>query len=75
MSGDDKIPEVHRAIVSAAVKAALGERAVIRRIVELPATPGPVGHVVALQYGIRTFWQRWTGRRSNGGRVADETAG
>jgi hypothetical protein len=73
MSGDDQIPELHRAIVSAAVKAALGERAVVRQIEELPGTPGPVEHVVALQHGIRTFWRSWTGRRTNGG-ATDETA-
>ncbi len=62
MSVDGEIPEIHRAIVAAAVRAALGERAVVRRIVELPAAPRLAGRVVALQCGIRTFWQRWTAR-------------
>ena len=62
MSGGKRIPAVHRAIVAAAVRAALGERAVVRAIVEVPAAS--VGrHVVALKYGIRTFWSRWTGRQ------------
>ena len=38
MSGENQIPAVHQAIVAAAVKAAVGERAVIRQIVEMPAT-------------------------------------
>jgi hypothetical protein len=62
MSGDQDIPEIHRAIVSAAVRAALGERAVVRQIVEMPATLRLADHVVALHCGIRTFWQRWTAR-------------
>ena len=67
-----QIPAVHRAIVAAAVKAVLGERAVIREIVEVPAAS--VGRqVAALKYGIHTFWSRWTGRRSNGSSTADET--
>lgn len=66
------IPAVHQAIVAAAVKAVLGERAVIRQIVELPAA-SPIRHVVALKYGIHTFWCRWTGRQSNGSSTTDET--
>ena len=65
MSGGRRIPAVHQAIVAAAVKAVLGERAVVREIVEVPAAS--LGrHVVALTYGIHTFWRRWTGRQSNG---------
>ena len=72
MSGENQIPEVHRAIVAAAVHAVLGERAVVRDIVEVPAAS--VGrHVVALKYGIHTFWRRWTGRQSNGSSTTDET--
>ena len=67
-----QIPAVHRAIVAAAVHAVLGERAVVREIVEVPAAS--VGrHVVALKYGIHTFWSRWTERRSNGSSTTDET--
>jgi hypothetical protein len=72
MSGGKQIPEVHRAIVAAAVHAVLGDRAVVREIVEVPAVP--LGrHVVALKYGIHTFWSRWTGRQSSGSSTTDET--
>ena len=37
MSGEKQIPALHRAIVAAAVKAALGQRAIVREIVEVPA--------------------------------------
>jgi hypothetical protein len=74
MSGEGQISDLHRAIVTAAVKAALGERAVVRRIEELPEAPSAVEHVVALHHGIRIFWRSWTGRRTNGGATADETA-
>ena len=37
MSGGKQIPALHQAIVAAAVKAVLGERAVVRQIVEVPA--------------------------------------
>ena len=74
MSGEGQISNLHRAIVTAAVRAALGERAVIRRIVEVPEAPSAVEHVVALHHGIRIFWRSWTGRRMNGGATADETA-
>ena len=67
-----QIPAVHRAIVAAAVHAVLGERAVVREIVEMPAVS--VGRqVVALKYGIHTFWRRWTGRQSSGSSTTDET--
>jgi hypothetical protein len=73
MSGAKNISAAHQAIAAAAVKAALGEHAVIRQMVEIPSTAGPLGaQVVALQYGIRTFWSRWTGRKSNGS-PTDET--
>ena len=65
MSGGRRIPAVHQAIL-AAVKAVLGERAVVRQIVEVPAGASASRHVVALTYGIHTFWRRWTGRQSNG---------
>ena len=69
---EKQIPEVHRAIVAAAVHAVLGERAVVRDIVEVPAVP--LGRrVVAWKYGIHTFWRRWTGRQSNGSSTTDET--
>jgi hypothetical protein len=72
MSGEKQIPEVHRAIVAAAVHAVLGERAVVRDIVEVP--PASVGrHVVALKYGIHTFWRRWTGRQASGSSTTNET--
>ena len=73
MSRRKQIPAVHRAIVAAAVHAVLGERAVVREIVETPKVP--LGqHVVALKYGIHTFWSRWTGRQANGSSTTDETA-
>jgi hypothetical protein len=73
MSGGKRIPAVHQAIVAATVKAVLGERAVVREIVEVPAGVPLSAHVVALQYGIRTFWSRWTGRHANGSSTTDET--
>jgi hypothetical protein len=70
--GRKPIPLIHQAIVAAAVKAVLGDRAVVREIVEVP--PASLGtHVVALKYGIHTFWRRWTGRQSNGSSTIDET--
>ena len=65
MSGENQIPALHRAIVAAAVKAALGERAIVRQIVEVPAADAG-DHVRALGHGIRTFWRSWTGRQPNG---------
>ena len=74
MSGGQQIPAVHQAIVAAAVKAVLGERAVIRQIVEVPSEPVPLGtHVVALTHGIRTFWSQWTERKANECSITDET--
>jgi hypothetical protein len=78
MKGGKRIPALHQAIAAAAVKAALGERAVIRQMMEVPsaAVPGGVprgAQVVALQEGIRTFWSRWTGRQSNRSSITDET--
>jgi hypothetical protein len=74
MSGGKRIPAVHQAILAAAVKAVLGERAVIRQIVEVPAEAVPLGtHVVALTHGIRTFWSQWTGRKANECSITDET--
>ena len=73
MSGGKRIPAVHQAIVAAAVKAILGERAVVRQIVEVPAGVSTGRQAVALKYGIHTFWRRWTGRRSNGSSTTDET--
>ena len=65
MTGGKQIPAVHQAIVAAAVKAVLGERAVIRKIVEVPAAAPAGGHVaVALKHGIRAFWRHWTARGS-----------
>ena len=74
MSRGKRIPVVHQAIVAAAVKAVLGERAVVRQIVEVPSGVSAGRHVVALKYGIHTFWRRWTGRQSNGSSTIDETA-
>jgi hypothetical protein len=72
MSHAKPIPAVHRAIVAATVKAVLGERAVVRKIVEVP--PASIGtQVVALKYGIHTFWRRWTARQSNGSSTTNET--
>ena len=74
MSRGKRIPVVHQAIVAAAVKAVLGDRAVVRQIVEVPSGVSAGRHVVALKYGIHTFWRRWTGRQSNGSSTIDETA-
>jgi hypothetical protein len=72
MSGEKQIPALHQAIVAAAVKAALGERAIVRQIVE-QSPPGMGDHVYALGHGIRTFWRSWTGRQTNGSSITDET--
>ncbi|HXK01102.1 MAG TPA: hypothetical protein VMS37_01790 [Verrucomicrobiae bacterium] len=60
------IPAVHKAIAAAAVKAVLGEKAVIRAMVEIPAGTPFRKRAGALHAGVRTFWSRWTGRHSNG---------
>ena len=74
MTAGNQVPAIHQAILAAAVKAVLGQRAVIRQIVEVPPAAAPLGtHVVALTHGIRTFWSRWTGRNSNGSSMVDET--
>jgi len=74
MNGGKEIPAVHQAILAASVKVALGERAVIRQIVEVPAGQVPFGtHVVALTHGIRTFWSQWTGWKASEGSITDET--
>ena len=74
MSGGKQIPAVHQAILTAAVRAVLGESAVIHQIVEVPAQSVPLGtHVVALTHGIRTFWSQWTGRKANECSITDET--
>jgi len=72
MSGQNQIPALHQAIVAAAVKAALGNRAIVCQIVEVPA-PAAGDHVRALGHGIRTFWRSWTGRQTNGSSITDET--
>ena len=72
MNGENQIPVLHQAIVAAAVKAALGERAIVRQIVEM-SEPGMGDHVHALGHGIRTFWRSWTGRQTNGSSITDET--
>ncbi|HTP31877.1 MAG TPA: hypothetical protein VMJ75_06870 [Candidatus Acidoferrales bacterium] len=59
------IPAVHQAIATAAVKAILGEKAVIRGMVEVPAGTPFRKRAGALHTGIRTFWSRWMGRHSN----------
>ena len=59
MIGRKQIPAVHQAIAAAAVKAVLGEQAVVREMVEVPAS-SLGSQVVALKYGIGTFWRRWT---------------
>jgi len=48
------------------VKAVLGEKAVIRAMVEIPAGTPFRKRAGALHAGVRTFWSRWTGRHSNG---------
>ncbi len=73
MSGRRGIPALHQAIVAAAVKAALGERAVVREVVEVPAGPTLKVRAGALHYGLRTFWNHWTGRHPNRSLTADET--
>ena len=72
MSREAAIPVLHQAIAAAAVKAILGDRAVIRDMVEVPA-PSAIKRAGALKYGIRTFWRRWTARQSNGSSTTNET--
>jgi len=72
MSREAAIPVLHQAIAEAAVKAILGDRAVIRDMVEVPA-PSAIKRAGALKYGIRTFWRRWTARQSNGSSTTNET--
>ena len=67
------IPAVHQAIATAAVKAILGEKAVIRGMVEVPAGTPFRKRAGALHTGIRTFWSRWTGRQAKGRPGTDET--
>lgn len=72
MSRDPAIPVIHQALAEAAVKAVLGNRAVIRGMVEVSA-PSAAKRAAALKYGIRTFWRRWTARQSNGSSTTNET--
>jgi hypothetical protein len=67
------IPLLHKAIAEAAVKALLGERAVIRQMVEVPAGQPLRVEIGALGYGIQTFWSHWTGRHPHGSAARDET--
>ena len=69
----ESIPAHHQAIAEAAVRAILGERAVIRRMVEVAAGPPLSVHITALGSGIRTFWSHWTGRHPHGSAERDET--
>ncbi len=64
----ENIPVLHQAIAEAAVKALLGERAVIREMVEVPTGRPLTVHISALGSGIRTFWSHWTGRHPYGER-------
>ena len=64
----EPVPVLHQAIAQAAVKALLGEQAVIREMVEVPAGPPLSVHINALGHGIRTFWGHWTGRHAYGER-------
>ena len=73
MTGAPEIPEVHRAIAEATVRAVLGERAVIREMKEMPAV-SVLRRAGALKYGIWTFWSRWTARQANGSSTRNETA-
>ena len=72
MSRNSAVPLIHQVLAKAAVKAVLGNRAVIRDMVEVPA-PSAVKRAGALKYGIRTFWRRWTARQSNGSSTTNET--
>ena len=74
MKRDAAIPALHEVIATAAVKAVLGERAVIREMVEVPAGTSVVRRAVAFKHGIRTFWRHWTGRQMNGSSTTNETA-
>ena len=63
---EERIPVLHRAIAEAAVRAVLGDRAVIREMVEVPAESPLRTHITALGYGIRAFWNEWTDRHPHG---------
>jgi len=73
MSREQSIPAHHRAAAAAAVKALLGERAIVREMVEVPPGTPLKKRAVALQAGVRTFWSRWTGRQAKGRPGTDET--
>jgi len=68
----DNIPVLHQAIAEAAVKALLGDRAVISEMVEVPAGHPLIVHINALGYGVKTFWSHWTGRHPHGSAERDE---
>ena len=66
------IPVLHKAIAQAAVKALLGEHAVIQRMVEVPAGQPLSVEIGALGYGLQTFWSHRTGRHPHGSAARDE---
>ena len=71
---DARIPVLHRAIAEAAVKAILGDRAVVKDMVEVSSTRVALTtHISAIGYGIQAFWNHWTGRHSHGSAGRDET--
>ena len=64
----ETIPAHHRAIAEAAVRAVLGERAFISKMVEAP-TGRPLSlHITAFGSGVQAFWNHWTGRHPFGER-------
>ena len=69
---DERIPALHQAIARAAVKTLFGERAVIVEMDEAPAGVPLTTHLRALEYGVRTFWNHWTGRHPHESVTRDE---
>ena len=66
------VPVLHKAIAEAAVKALLGERAIIRQMVEIPVGQPLRVEINAIGHGIHTFWSHWTGRHPHGSAGRDE---
>jgi len=73
MSGEKRVPLLHQAIATAAVKALLGERAAIREMVEVPSGPPLRVRAGALAYGVQASWRRLTGWQQKGSRSGEET--
>ena len=59
---NERIPILHQAIAQAAVRAMFGKHAVVVKMEETAAGLPLTTHLRALECGVRTFWNHWTGR-------------